>query len=137
MTQLVLGFKAAGQVLVWVKVPWAGEMAKFVMLTADVPSLYKVMLIGALVVPGVWPGKLSLPGSKVMALVAPVPVSVMVWVGLPGSLSLRVNAALRVPAAVGVKLTVIVQFWPVFRVVGHVLFWEKSPLLAMLVKVTE
>src|SRR5258708_39438883 len=64
----------------------------------------------------------------------------MVCVGLPGQLSLRVTAPVRVPAAFGEKVTVIVQFCPGPRgvgVVGQVWLWEKSPLLAMLVKVTE
>ena len=53
MTQLVSGFKVAGQLLVWVKVPLAGKMPMVVMLTADMPSLYSVMLMGALLVPGI------------------------------------------------------------------------------------
>jgi hypothetical protein len=108
MTQFVFGFNVAGQALVCVKVPSAGEIANFVMFTADIPSLYKVML-KKLLVPGVIPGNLSVAGRRVMALVAPVPVSVMVWVGLPGSLSLRVTDPFCVPDTVGAKLTVIVQ----------------------------
>ena len=75
-----------------------------------------------------------------MAFVVPMPVNAMVCVGLPGSLSVSVIAPLRVPAADGVKVTVIVQFCPALRVagvVGQVWLWKKSPLLTMLVKVTE
>ena len=41
----------------------------------------------------------------------PVPVRLAVW-GLPLALSVRVMAALRVPVAAGVKVTLIVQLVP-------------------------
>src|SRR6516164_3508117 len=119
MMQFVLGIKVAGQLLVWVKVPSAGEILMVLMLTAAVPSLYRVMLM-VLLVPGVRPGKVRGLGNRVMALVAPMPVSVIFCVGLPGELSLRVTDPLPVPAAVGLKLTVMVQFWPALNGVGVV-----------------
>ena len=97
-----------------------------VMVIADVPSLYRVMPM-EVVVPGVWPGNLRLLGNRVIALVAPTPVSAMICVGLPGQLSLRATDPFRVPAAVGLKLTVMVQFWPALSVVGQVLLSGKSP----------
>src|SRR6516164_8084501 len=97
MMQFVLGIKVAGQLLVWVKVPSAGEILLVLILTAAVPSLYRVMLM-VLLVPGVRPGKVRGLGNRVMALMAPLPV----------------------PAAVGLKLTVMVQFWPALRGVGVV-----------------
>jgi hypothetical protein len=60
----------------------------------------------------------------------------MVCVGLPGSLSLRITAPVRFPAAVGLKATAIVQVTPALSVLGQVLLSGKSPLLVMLVKVT-
>ena len=53
ITQFALGFKVAGQSLVSVKVPLLGAIPMAVMLTADVPSLYSVTLMGELLVPGV------------------------------------------------------------------------------------
>lgn len=137
MTQFVLGFKVDWQLLVWVKVLLAGEIPMFVMLTAAAPSLYSVML-WEVVVPGICAGKARLLGISVIALAAPTPVSAMVWLGLPGSLSLSVTVPVRVPAAVGLKATVIVQFRPALSVLGQVLLSGKSPLLLlMLAKVTE
>ena len=58
----------------------------------------------------------------------PVPVRLAVW-GLPAALSLTVSVAARVPVAVGVKVTLIVQFAPAARLVPQLLVWPKSPLL--------
>src|SRR3974390_3528612 len=98
-------------------------MAKAVMLTAAVPSLYMVML-SALLVPGVWPGKLRLPGNSVIAWAAPVPLSAIVCVGLPGSLSFSVTAALWVPAAAAVEKMVVVEHRRPAGGVGQVLLCE-------------
>src|SRR5260370_41522375 len=81
--------------------------------------------------------RLSDAGVKPSASVSPVPVSAMVCLGLPGQLSFSVTALFWVPATVGVKVTVIVQFWPEASVVRQVWLWENSPLAAMLLNCTE
>src|SRR2546423_1525863 len=67
--------------------------------------------------------------------VAPVPERVTVC-GLLGSESVSVSVPLRVPAAVGVKVTFTVQLTPAPRLVPQVLVCEKSPLAALEVKLT-
>ena len=55
--------------------------------------------------------------------------------GLPLALSVMVTLALRLPVAVGVKVTLIVQFAPaakVLELLGQVLVCAKSPLLVPL-----
>ena len=75
----------------------------------------------------------------------PVPMRLTVWVaGL--ALSVTVRVPLLVPAAVGLKVTLMVQEAPAATVEPQVLVWEKSPLvlipetvsvaLPMLVRVT-
>src|SRR5579863_9992442 len=103
--------------------PFAGEMAIFVMLTAAAPSLVKVAL-RALCEPTATLPKLSDAGVNPSASASPVPVRLIAWVGLPGQLSFRVTAPGRFPAAVGIKVTVILQFSPAVIVAGQVLLWE-------------
>jgi hypothetical protein len=57
----------------------------------------------------------------------PVPESETVW-GAPPALSAMVRVPLRVPVAVGVKITEIVQFCPTFTPVPQLSLLEKSPL---------
>lgn len=52
ITQLVFGFKVGGQLLVCLKTPRPGEIAKLVILTASAPSLYSVILKGGPLLPG-------------------------------------------------------------------------------------
>jgi len=56
----------------------------------------------------------------------PVPLSVTVW-GLPAALSVIVSVPVRLPVAVGVKVTLIVQLEPAATEPAQVLVWEKSP----------
>src|SRR6266487_5804815 len=69
----------------------------------------------------------------------PVPDRLAVC-GLLVALSVTVKAPLRVPVAVAVKVTLIVQFAPAPTDVPQLLVWAKSPLLvpamAMLVIVS-
>ena len=97
-------------------------MANPVRLTDDEPSLVKVALRVALAPTNLLP-KLSGVGVNPNASVSPVPVRLMVWVGLPGLLSFRVTAPVRVPGLVGVKVIVIVQLVPAVIVVGQVWVW--------------
>jgi hypothetical protein len=67
------------------------------------------------------------PGIEVArAKSCPVPLSVTVW-GLPAALSVTVRAPVRLPVAVGVKVTLIVQLEPAATEPAQVLVWEKSP----------
>ena len=61
----------------------------------------------------------------------PVPVPVRPTVcGLPEALSVIVTEAVRVPGAVGAKVTLRVQLAPVATEVPQVLTWLKSPVFA-------
>lgn len=107
------------------------------MFSTVLPVLVRVTDCAALVVPRFW-----LPKAKLLALrltEAPVPVPVRVTVcGLPAALSAMVNVAVRLPAAAGVNVTLIVQVPPPASELPQVLVWEKSPPLVpvtvMLVK---
>src|ERR1700757_4861597 len=98
-------------------------MEIFVMLTAAAPSLVRVA-VRVLLVPTVMLPKLSDEGVNPKARLSPVPVRETVCVGLPAELSFNVSVPVRVPAAVGVKVTVIAQFVPAFMLVGQVLVSE-------------
>ena len=60
-----------------------------------------------------------------------MPVSGTLW-GLPDALSATLTEPERVPAAAGVKVTLIEQLAPAASVVPHVFVSAKSPLLVML-----
>jgi hypothetical protein len=87
-------------------------------------------------VPIPWLPKVRLEGKTVSVGTAPVPDKVTVC-GLPLALSVMVRVPLAVPAAVGVNVTLIVQFAPAPMLVPHVFVWEKPLLATMLVKVSE
>ena len=77
-----------------------------------VPLLVSVTGCAELVVFSVWLLKVRLPGDSVTAgalAAAPVPVRLTVW-ELPDALSVIVTIPVRVPVAVGVKVTLMVQF---------------------------
>ena len=105
IVQLVLGATKGRQLLVCAQ---SLEIARLVMFSAT--ELVFVMVTGweALVVPTSWLLKVRLPLERVGADTIPVPVSPMVW-GLPGALSVIVSEPVRLPVAVGVKVTSIVQ----------------------------
>ena len=66
------------------------------------------------------------------------PVSLTVC-GLAGALSMNASFPVRVPIAVGVKVTPAVQVAPVASVAGgtgQVLVWVKSPLVVIFLMVT-
>jgi hypothetical protein len=64
----------------------------------------------------------------------PVPAKLTVC-GLPGALSVIVSVPVRAPDAVGLNVTLIVQFPAAATLVPQVLLWAKSPLAAILVMV--
>jgi hypothetical protein len=55
-----------------------------------------------------------------------VPERLIVW-GLPLALSVMMSEAHRLPLAVGLKVTLIVQFAPAATELRQVLVWAKSP----------
>jgi hypothetical protein len=68
------------------------------------------------------------------AEVVPVPVKLTVWVlpETPLLLSVRVREPVRVPAAVGLKVTLMMQESPAVTLLPQLLVSEKSPLTVML-----
>src|SRR5947209_4085026 len=95
-----------GQVEVWAKSPALVPLrAMVVMASAALPVLVTVTFCAALVVPTAWLAKPSVAGERDTpgtGVVVPVPDSGTPC-GLPAASSVMVTAALRTPAAVGVK----------------------------------
>src|SRR5437868_4651428 len=127
-----------GQVLVWAKSPGlVPARLMLLMVRSAVPLFLSVTVCAALVVPVFWFPKLRLVGLKLTpgaGALIPLPLRATVW-GLPLALSVMLTLALRVPIAVGVKVTLMVQEAPAARVLellGQVLVWAKSPLLVPL-----
>lgn len=127
------------QVFVWVKSPLlVPVMVTLLTSRVALPELVSVTVIAALVVPTNWLGKVRLVGESVTLGpgAKPVPVRLMLC-GLPLPLSVSVTAPVRVPVVVGVNVTEMVQVCPTARLVPQVLVAAKSPLVTMLVKLTE
>jgi hypothetical protein len=80
-----------------------------VIVNAAVPTLVRVTVFAALVVPTVTVPKLKLVGDS--SAVVPIPLS-GTSCGLPDALSVTPKEALRVPVAVGLKVTLKVQLAP-------------------------
>jgi hypothetical protein len=78
------------------------------MFNVVLPVFVSVTVCAALVVPTFCPTNVRLVGDKLTADAIPVPVRPTVW-GLPLALSEIVMAPVRVPIAVGVNVTLIVQ----------------------------
>jgi hypothetical protein len=98
------------------------------MLNAMLPVLSKVTASDELVISaGSFP-KARLEGETVAVVPVLVPVPERLTLcGLPVALSVRVTAALRVPLAVGLKVTLIEQLAPAAIELPQVLVWAKSP----------
>jgi hypothetical protein len=100
------------QLLVWEKSP--GSAPVIVMLeivSVALPMLNKVIPLTGLLAPTASLGKVTLEVLKLTVGAVPVPVSEAVC-GLPAALSLTETVACRVPDAVGVNVTLIVQLVP-------------------------
>lgn len=103
-------------------------------LNAALPVFLTVTVFALLVFPTLRVAKLRLVGVRVTAgaVVEDVPVPVRLTVcGLPLALSVMVIEPVRVPVAVGVNVTLIVQGVLAARELGHELE-AKSPLITML-----
>ena len=79
--------------------------------------------------PTTWLANVRLVGEMLTAGAVPVPLRLTLW-GLPVALSARVMAAVRVPLAVGVKVTLIVQLTPAATLEPQLLVCAKSLALA-------
>ncbi len=95
-----------------------------VMLSVALPGLESVTVWAGLVVPTGWLPKATLAGFRFTAgWPTPVPVRLTLC-GLPGALSATESEAERARAAVGVKVTEMVQLAPALRLrLPQVLFW--------------
>src|SRR2546427_11379364 len=82
-----------------------------VTLSAAVPVLLSVTLCAALVVFTSWLANVRLVGERLTKGAVPVPVR-LTMCGLPAALSVMVIAPVRVPVAVGGKVTLMVQLAP-------------------------
>src|SRR6202007_1156019 len=94
-----------------------------------------VTAFAALLVPTVWLAKVSEGGERLATgaePAAPVPVR-LADCGLPEALSATLRVPVRVPEAVGVKVTLMVQFAPAARELPQLSVSEKSPLAEILV----
>jgi len=115
--QLALAARLAPQVLVWEKSPLA---VMLVMLSVALPVLLRMTLWALLLVPTACAGKVKEVGERLTTGAVPVPVRLRVWVaGL--ALSLMVTAPVRVPAAVGLKVTLRAQLALAARLAPQVL----------------
>jgi hypothetical protein len=103
------------------------------MLTGPVPVLVRVTLCAELVVPTSWLPKVSDVGETLAVRETPVPLRLTVC-GLPLASSLMLREALRLPVAVGVKVTLMVQLAPAATDVPQVLLWAKSPALVPVIE---
>ena len=83
-------------------------MLMLVMLKLTLPVLLRVTLCAELVTPTFSLAKVRPEGDRLTWLERPVPVRLTVC-GLPAALSEMLTVAVRVPAAVGVNVTLIVQ----------------------------
>jgi hypothetical protein len=131
MVQLAPEATEPAQVFVWAKSPLAAIVSG---VRAPLPVLVSVSVCGALVVETVCAAKLNAVADRLTTGPSPVPLSVTVCV-LPVRLlllSVTVRVPVRVPGAVGMKATLIVQELLALTLLPQVFVWEKSPLTVML-----
>jgi hypothetical protein len=140
MVQLAPAATELPQVLVWAKSPLAEMLVR---LSEALPVLESVTDCAALVVPTVWLAKVSEEAERLTTgaeAAAPVPVR-LTDCGLPEALSVMLRLLDRVPDAVGVNVTLMVQFAPAATELPQLLVCAKSPLFvpvtAMLVRFSE
>src|SRR6266852_1451084 len=96
-----------------------------VMFNEAVPLLLRVTVWAVLLVPTSWLAKVRLAGERLTAgaeEAVPVPVRLTVC-GLPLASSLMVMLPVRVPVAVGVKVTLMLQLAPAATALPQVLLW--------------
>ena len=108
-------------------------MARLVIVKLALPVLVRVRVCPPLVDPTIWLEKVKSVGARLAAgpAVTPVPVKVTVC-GLPAALSEMLRLPLRVPVAVGIKITLTVQLFPAGTLVAQLFVWVKSPVAVIL-----
>jgi hypothetical protein len=124
------------QLLVSVKSPPATMLVR---LSVEVPVFFSVTVFDELVVLTCCRAKVRLAGDRLTVVVpevVPVPVRVTTC-GLPAALSVIVIVPGWLPVAVGVNVTLIVQFPPAATEAPQVLVCEYAALAAMLVMLNE
>jgi hypothetical protein len=126
--QLFPGGRDDPQLLVSEKSPL---VVIFEIVSTPGPTLLSVTCWAGLVVRISCAAKVRLGGDTLIEGPSPVPASVAFCVPLP-ALSVMVIWPLRVPVVVGVKVTLMVQLFPVATLDPHVLVWAKSPIAMML-----
>jgi hypothetical protein len=87
-----------------------------VIVNVVVPTFVRVTVFAGLVASSPTEPKFKLVGESFA--VVPIPLNVT-FCGLPAALSLTLNAAVRVPDAVGLKVTLIVQLAPAAKEPPH------------------
>ena len=126
MVQLLPAATGLPQVLVWAKSPeFVPVTVTAVTFNVAFPVLFTVTVWAALVVPTPCALKPRLEAVRLTTGPLPVPVKVTLC-GLSGALSVMVIAAVRLPTAPGVKITLIEQLPPAATDAEHVVVWEKS-----------
>jgi len=129
IVQLVPTPSDAGQLLVTEKSPVASML---LIWRGAFPELFKVKLCGELVVFTRWLPKARLEvEGPATGLATPVPLKLTVC-GLESALSAMVRTPVRVPAAVGAKVTEMVHCAPAARLGTQLSVSAKSPLAVTL-----
>lgn len=98
------------------------------------PVLVNVTVCAALVVPTTWLPKVRLSAERLTS--GPVAMAVpvrLIRFGLLGALLVMVMLPVRIPTAVGVNVTLIVQLAPAAKLLPQLFDETKSPLAVMLV----
>jgi len=124
MVQREPAAKVAPQVVVREKSPLFVPVIEMpVMFRTKLPVFLTVTDLAELVVPTRWyPNEMDVVERLTTGAAGARPVPARPTVcGLPAALSVTETLAVRVPAAVGVKVTEIVQFAPAVRLAGHAL----------------
>ena len=129
MVQLAPTARLAPQPLVWAKSPLlVPVIAMLLIVNGALPLFVSVTAWAALVVLTDWFPNPTEVGDRLAAGAVPVPVRLAVR-GLPVPLSVTVSVALRVPEAVGLKVTLMVQLAAAARLAPQPFVRAKSPLL--------
>src|SRR5713226_4780622 len=132
MVQFAPAVTELPQLLVWAKSPLAETLVRF---SEALPVLESVTDCAALVVPTGWLAKVSEEAERLTTgaeAAAPVPVR-LTDCGLPEALSAMLKLPVRVPDAVGVNVTLMLQLAPAATELPQVFVSTKSPLAAILV----
>jgi hypothetical protein len=137
IVQLVPAATELPHVLVSAKSPGLAPVRPMLeRLTAALPPLVRVAVNVPLGVLTGWLPKQRLVGERLTAVAVPVPERLTVW-GLPAVLSVILTDAVRLPLAVGSKVTLIVQLAPTASELPQLLVWAKSPALAPVIVTLE